>query len=166
MKKTIVYLILSMCFLASYAQEKPASPKAEATGTIGGAKVKVVYSQPSARGRKIMGELVPYDEVWRTGANEATTIEFDKPVKIEGKDVAAGKYALFTIPGENQWTVILNKDHKQWGAYNYKQGDDVARVTVKPAKAPEFAETFNIAVEKDGLLLKWENTMVPVKIKG
>jgi len=113
-----------------------------------------------------MGGLVPYGEVWRTGANEATTIEFDKPVKIEGKDLAAGKYALFTIPGENEWTIIINKDVKQWGAFKYKQEDDILRVPVKPAKTSAPVETFNIAVGKDDIQLKWENTAVAFKVKG
>lgn len=167
-KLTMFVAVLLACVsvLTTVAQDKPSSPKAEASGTIGAAKVKVSYCQPSARGRKIMGGLVPYGEVWRTGANEATTVEFDKPVKIEGKDLAAGKYALFTIPGENEWTIIFNKDAKQWGAYNYKQADDVLRVAVKPTKTASFVETFNITVGKDQLELKWENTSVPVKVKG
>jgi hypothetical protein len=148
------------------AQDKPASPKAEAKGTVGSAKVTVVYHQPSMRGRKVMGGLVPYGEVWRTGANDATTIEFDKPVKVEGKDLAAGKYALFTIPGENEWTIIFNSEVKQWGAYSYKKENDVLRVTVKPTKVSSPVETFVIAVAGDQLELKWENTSVPVKIKG
>jgi len=159
-------LALATAFSASIAQQKPASPPATATGKIGAANVKIVYSQPSARGRKIMGGLVPYGEVWRTGANECTTIEFDKPVKIEGKDLAAGKYALFTIPGENEWTVIINKDVKQWGAFKYKQEDDILRVPVKPSKTSAPVETFNIVVGKDDVQLKWENTAVAFKVKG
>jgi len=166
--KRFPFLILALAtaFSASIAQQKPASPQATATGKIGAANVKIVYSQPSARGRQIMGGLVPYGEVWRTGANEATTIEFDKPVKIEGKDLPAGKYALFTIPGENEWTVIINKDVKQWGAFKYKQEDDVLRVAVKPSKTSAPVETFNIAVGKDDVQLKWENTAVAFKVKG
>ncbi|HEY5916129.1 MAG TPA: DUF2911 domain-containing protein [Chryseolinea sp.] len=163
---TFLMLALATAFSASIAQQKPASPQATATGKIGAANVKIVYSQPSARGRQIMGGLVPYGEVWRTGANEATTIEFDKPVKIEGKDLAAGKYALFTIPGENEWTIIINKDIKQWGAFKYKQEDDVLRVPVKPAKTSAPVETFNITVGKDDIQLKWENTAVAFKVKG
>ena len=159
-------LALVTALSSSLAQEKPASPQATATGKIGAANVKIVYCQPSARGRKIMGGLVPYGEVWRTGANEATTFEIDKPVKIEGKDLAAGKYSLFTIPGENEWTIIINKDAKQWGAYKYKQEDDVLRVTVKPTKAAAPVETFNIVVGKDDVQLKWENTAVAFKVKG
>ena len=166
--KRVTFLMLALVTAVSstLAQEKPASPQATATGKIGAANVKIVYCQPSARGRKIMGGLVPYGEVWRTGANEATTIEIDKPVKIEGKDLAAGKYSLFTIPGENEWTIIFNKDAKQWGAYKYKQEDDVLRVTVKPTKAAAPVETFNIAVGKDDVQLKWENTAVAFKVKG
>lgn len=156
---------LSVVSLAC-AQDKPASPKAETSGKVGAATVKITYCQPSARNRKIMGGLVPYGEVWRTGANEATTVEFDKPVKFEGKDVPAGKYALFTIPGENEWTVILNKETKQWGAYKYNEKDDLLRVKVKPTKTPAFVETFNISTGKDEIVLKWENTAVPVKVKG
>ena len=163
---TFLMLALATAFSASIAQQKPASPPATATGKIGAANVKIVYSQPSARGRKVMGGLVPYGEVWRTGANECTTIEFDKPVKIEGKDLAAGKYALFTIPGENEWTVIINKDVKQWGAFKYKQEDDVLRVPVKPSKTSAPVETFNIVIGKDDVQLKWENTAVAFKVKG
>jgi hypothetical protein len=163
---TFLMLALVTALSSTLAQEKPASPQATATGKIGAANVKIVYCQPSARGRKIMGGLVPYGEVWRTGANEATTIEIDKPVKIEGKDLAAGKYSLFTIPGENEWTIIFNKDAKQWGAYKYKQEDDVLRVSVKPTKASAPVETFNIAVGKDEVQLKWENTAVAFKVKG
>jgi len=157
--------LISVVSLA-VAQEKPASPKAETEGVAGAAKVKIVYCQPSARGRKIMGGLVPFGEVWRTGANEATTIEFDKPVKLEGKDIPAGKYALFTIPAENEWTIIINKDNKQWGAYKYNDKDDVVRVKVKPGKTDAFVETFTISVVKDQVQLKWENTAVAFKVKG
>ncbi|HEY9006742.1 DUF2911 domain-containing protein [Ohtaekwangia sp.] len=166
--KRIAFLTLAFATMitAVFAQEKQASPKAEATGKIGAANVKIVYCQPSARGRKIMGGLVPYGEVWRTGANEATTIEIDKPVKIEGKDLPAGKYSLFTIPGENEWTIIINKEAKQWGAYNYKSSEDVFRVNVKPTKTSAPVEVFNIAVEKDQVVMKWENTAVAFKVKG
>jgi hypothetical protein len=166
--KRITFLLLAFAttFTTLLAQDKPASPQATAEGKIGAANVKVVYCQPSARGRKIMGGLVPYGEVWRTGANDATTIEVDKPVKIEGKDLAAGKYSLFTIPGEKEWTIILNKEAKQWGAYKYKKEDDVLRVTVVPTKTAAPVETFNITVGKEDVQIKWENTAVAFKVKG
>jgi hypothetical protein len=168
MRKLSTFFVAALIVLISmptFAQDKPASPKAEAAGKAGNASVKINYSQPSARGRKIMGELVPFGQVWRTGANEATVIEFDKAVQIEGKDLPAGQYALFTIPGENEWTIIFNKDTKQWGAYNYKQSDDVLRVTVKPAKTDQFVETLTIAPDKDKVTIKWENTQVAFKVK-
>lgn len=150
----------------SVAQEKKrTSPAASAEGTIGDLKVTVAYSAPSADGRKIMGGLVPYGEVWRTGANNATTVELSKAAKVEGKDLAAGKYELFTIPGETEWVIIFQKATGQWGHYSYKKENDVLRVNVKPGKSKEFVETFKIAVEKDGLALSWENTLVKVGIK-
>jgi hypothetical protein len=165
--KRITFLMLAMVSIlsAGIAQEKSPSPEATVEGKIGAAKVKIVYCQPSARGRKIMGGLVPYGEVWRTGANAATTIEFDKPVKLEGKDLAAGKYALFTIPGENEWTIIVNKDWKS-SVSDYKQENDVLRLTAKPTKTPAPVETFTISIGKDDVQLKWENTAVAFKVKG
>jgi hypothetical protein len=149
----------------SQDKEKPLSPKAEVKGKVGDANVNIIYCQPSARGRKMLGGNESFGKVWRTGANEATTIEFDKAVKIEGKDLPAGKYALFTIPNENEWTIIFNKEHKQWGAYNYNEGQDALRVTVKPTKTDKFVETFTIAPEKDKISLKWENTAVAFNVK-
>ena len=105
---TVLMLAMFAAVLYTVAQDKPLSPPATVEGKIGAANVKITYCQPSARGRKMLGGKEPYGQVWRTGANEATTIEFDKPVKLEGKDVPAGKYSLFTIPGENEWTIILN----------------------------------------------------------
>lgn len=167
--KRLTFLMIALVSFTSFVfaqDKKPASPKAEVSGKAGSANVKIVYCQPSARGRKIMGGLVPYGEVWRTGANEATTIEFDKPVKVEGKELAAGKYSLFTIPGENEWTIIFNKEVTQWGAYKYKDSEDVLRVKVKPAKTDSFVETFTIDTNKDKVNLKWENTAVAFAVKG
>ncbi len=161
MKRSISIILLGLATTLGYAQ----SPAAKAEGTAGAVKVKIDYHQPSAKGRKIMGGLVPFGEVWRTGANETTTIEFSGPVKIEGKDVPAGKYGLYTIPGETEWTIIINKGIK-WGAFTYKQDEDVLRVTVKPAKSASFIETFVISVDKDQVILKWENTQVAFNVKG
>lgn len=145
---------------------KALSPKETVAGAIDGVDIEIVYCKPSARGRKIIGELVPYGEVWRTGANAATTIEFDKPVTIEGKELAAGKYELFTIPGENEWTVILQNFANQWGAFSYKPQNDILRVNVKPSKTDSFVETFTITIEKRRITLKWENTQVALNVKG
>lgn len=159
-------LMLASVVTLGIAQDKPQpSPAASAEGTIGAVKVKIDYSQPSAKGRKIMGGLVPYGQVWRTGANATTSIEFSGPVKIEGKDVPKGKYGLYTIPGEAEWTIIINKDIK-WGAFDYTDKSDVIRATVKPSKTDSFIETFVISVDKDQVTLKWENTQVSFKVKG
>lgn len=155
---------LSFHAVAQDQKSKRPSPPATAEGTINGTKIKIDYSAPSARGRKMLGGKEAYGEVWRTGANEATTIEFDKAVKIEGKDLAAGKYELFTIPGENKWTIIFQNYKKQWGHYSYKQANDALRVTVVPTATSAFVETFNISVGSDSVLLTWENTAVSFKV--
>lgn len=148
------------------AQDKPLSPKETVKAELDGVDTEIVYCRPSARGRKMIGGKEPYGSVWRTGANAATTIEFDKPVKIEGKNLPAGKYALFTIPNEDEWTIIINKDYKQQGAYNYDEKKDVLRVSVKPKKTDKFVETFTITPEKDRISMKWENTEVAFKVKS
>lgn len=165
---SIILFILITAFSFNAVAQKDASkrpsPPATAQGTIGDVKIKIDYSAPSAKGRKMIGGKEPFGDVWRTGANEATTIEFDKAVKIEGKDLPAGKYELFTIPAENEWVIIFQKYAKQWGAYSYKQENDVLRVTVKPTKTAAFVETFNINVGKAAVELKWENTSVAFKV--
>jgi hypothetical protein len=165
MKNTFIAILALVCasFITHAQEKKMASPPATAEGTIDGIKVKVDYHQPSARGRKIMGSLVPFNQVWRTGANATTSIEFSDAVKVEGKALAKGKYGLYTIPGENEWTIIINKTIK-WGSYEYKESDDVLRVKVKPSKSDAFVETFTIAVEKSQVNLKWENTQVAFKV--
>ena len=109
-----------------------ASQHATVTQRIGLTDVSIDYSRPNVRDREIFGGLVPFDKVWRTGANAATRIKFSDAVKLGGKDVAAGEYAFFTIPGKDEWTVILSKNVKTWGAYDYKQDTDALRVMVKP----------------------------------
>jgi len=146
-------------------QKPPLSPKETVKGKVAGVDTEIVYCRPSARGRKMIGGKDPYGKVWRTGANAATTIEFAAPVKIEGKDLPAGKYALFTIPNEDEWTIIINTDYKE-SVYNYDQNEDVLRVNVKPKKLSEFVETFTITPEKDRITLKWENTEVAFKVKS
>jgi tetratricopeptide (TPR) repeat protein len=142
-------------------------PQASSSQTItqefGLGSVTVTYSRPNTKGRKIFGGLEPYGQVWRTGANSATVIKFSDEVTIEGNKVPAGEYALFTIPDAKEWTVILNKNTKQWGAYEYKQADDVLRFKVKPMKTPAMVETFtiqfnNVTTSAADMYLAWENT--------
>jgi hypothetical protein len=157
--------ILLFVITGALAQEKKLSPPAKVDGKVGNVAVKIDYCQPSARGRQIMGGLVPYGEVWRTGANGTTAIEFGSDVIIEGKALPKGKYALFTIPKENEWVIIFNKT-LAWGAYQYKEAEDALRVTVKPTKTANFVETFTIGLDGDAVKMEWENTSVSFKVKG
>ena len=158
---------------ATQAQEKQdkskrPSPPAVATQTLpSGAVITIDYSQPSVKGRTIGKDLEPKEgAVWRTGANEATVFETSKDVKVEGKQLAAGKYGLFTIAGKDEWTIIFNKTWKQWGAYEYKEADDVLRVKVKPAKAGKFTEKMTFDIDKKGVVtLLWGDLKVDFTVK-
>ena len=164
----LVFLLALFSSASLQAQDSPAnrpSPAATATGKIGAANVEVKYSSPAVKGRTIWGELVPYGQVWRAGANEATTFKTDKDLLVEGKKLPAGTYSFFTIPGEKEWTVIFNKTAEQWGAYKYDEKQDALRVMVKPMKADKMNERLAYAVTKDGVNLMWENLVVPVKMK-
>ena len=146
------------------------SPKMTATGKIGEANVTITYGSPSVRGRKIWGELVPYDKVWRAGANEATQIETDKDLVVEGKKLPAGKYSLYTIPGEKQWQIIVNSQTGQWGIERTGETTrnpekDVIVVTVKPRQSSVMQESLVYKINNDGFVLTWENLEVPVSIK-
>ncbi len=145
------------------------SPKATVSQTVGLTDVTITYCRPAVKGRVIWGGLVPYDQVWRTGANEATTITFSDEVTVDGTKLPAGTYGLFTIPGKDEWTVIFNKGAKQWGAYEYKQAEDVLRIKVKP-HGDEFREMLTmwfptVATESATVAICWEKLTVPFTIK-
>lgn len=147
-----------------------ASPAATLKQRVGLTDIEVNYSRPSVRGRKIFGGLEPWDKVWRTGANSATKIKFSTPVKLNGTEIPAGSYELFSIPNPTEWTVIVAKDSSEWGAYTYDQKNDIARVKAKPLATPSLVETFAIGFadlrdESATLYLTWENTRVPVKLE-
>lgn len=160
------FLLCSMVMIAQ--DKKPASPRQKAEYNADGARIEVSYGAPSKRGRKIFGDLVPFGQVWRTGANEATVITLNKDMMIGGKAVKAGSYALFTIPGEKTWTVIINSDAKQWGAYDYKQAKDIARVEVPVGKSDKDYEALNMSLTKVGnavhLAVVWDMTKIEVPI--
>jgi hypothetical protein len=163
-------LMLFMGILVStsaWAQDaKPkASPPATATGKIGDATITIMYSSPSVKGRSIWGELVPYGKVWRAGANEATTFTTDRDVMVEGKMLPAGTYSFYTIPGEDEWTIIFNKAAKQWGT-QYDEKQDALRVMAKPRQAAPMNERLVYDVTKEGIVLRWENLEVPVSVKA
>ena len=146
-------------------KSKRPSPPAQAKGTIGNAAITIDYSQPAVKGREIGVQLAPYGKVWRTGANEATTIEVSADVKVEGKALKAGKYGLFTIPGENEWIMIFNTVPDQWGSRNYDKSKDALRVSVKPGKSSESTERFTISVEDGGqVVMKWGNHKVNFEV--
>jgi hypothetical protein len=152
------------------AQDAPSSPPATASGKIGGATVTIDYSSPSVKGRKIWGELVPYDQAWRAGANKATVLQTDKDIQLEGQTLKAGSYSLFAIPGQQEWKVILNSETGQWGVKrggvaNRDPAKDVMTLTVKPEKSP-MTEKLTYEVGNNAIILKWENLQVPIKAKG
>lgn len=167
---TFVGLLMSSLIFAQGDKSKRPSPAATATGTINGATISIDYSSPAVKGRKVWGDLVPYNDVWRTGANEATVFTTSKEIKVEGKSLPAGKYSLYTIPGEKEWVFIFNSQTGQWGI---KEGGkttedpakDVLRVTVKSKKSAAPNEHMKFVVNKSGFALEWENLTVPVSVK-
>ena len=158
------FAVLIVCSINSNAQITPAPSSSQTiVQDFGLGKITLIYSRPDVKGRKIFGYTEPYGSVWRTGANSATIISFTDDVMIEGHKVAAGEYGLFSIPNEDQWTIILSKNSKQWGAYTYKQSDDYLRFTITPKKLQDNVETFtmqfaNVFPTSGELHLKWEHT--------
>ena len=168
----LMALVMAGSGLTSSAQA-PRIPEASSTQTIiqdfGLGKVTITYSRPNVKGRVIFGGINPYGQVWRTGANAATTITFSEKVIIEGHSVPAGTYSLFTIPEKDEWTIILNKTAKQWGAYSYKEADDFLRFNVKPEYLAEKRETFtiqfrNATTKTMDLHLVWDHTGVTIHL--
>lgn len=176
MKNTIAPFVCTLILATGlHAQEAKKidfplpSSSATVKERVGVTDVSVEYSRPNIRDRKIFGGLVPYGQVWRTGANAATKITFGTDVKLGGVAVPAGSYALFSIPGETEWTVILSKVVEEWGSYAYNQKDDQARIKVKPVAMSEPLETMTISVQdirggKANLVIAWDKTKVPVEL--
>lgn len=174
MKKLLLLATFALSAFISNAQHdmskdkaKMPSPPATTTATVAsGANLIINFSQPAVKGRNVWeGNLAPYGKVWRTGANDAPTFEVNKDVMINGKALKAGKYALFTIPGEQEWTIIFNKTSKQWGAYGYKEADDALRVTAK-SEANEMNERFTIKAENSGMVsMMWDKVKVGFMVK-
>jgi hypothetical protein len=183
MRKLAVLLALMFAPLALVAQQskpqqdKSKRPSPPGTATVSfsdGKKITIDYSRPKINDpktgapRRIFGELVPYDKEWRTGANEATTFVTDADLTVGDLKVPAGAYTLYTIPGESEWTIIINKQTKQWGTV-YDEAQDLGRTKVKSGKTASAVEQFTISLNKDGdkkanMVLEWENTRVTVPI--
>jgi len=147
------------------AQNKPSSPAATASGKINGATISINYSSPSVKGRVIWGELVPFNKIWRAGANAATTIESDKDLTIEGSKLPAGKYSFFVIPNEKECVLIFNKVAKMSGTSNYKEKEDQLRVTVKQQLANSSIESLVYNINKNSIVLTWEKWNIPFSVK-
>ena len=171
MRRTILILVSLLVAVAAYPQQlrlpRP-SPNATMTQTVGLTDITIKFSRPGVKGRQIWGALVPYDQVWRTGANEATTIAFSDDVWINGQKLPKGTYAFFTVPGRDQWTLVFNSQGEQWGAFNYDQSKDVLRVTVKPER-DQFREWMQFTIpemttDTAKVVLRWENVAVPFTV--
>lgn len=146
------------------------SPPDSVSKNIGSTRISVNYSQPAVKGRKVWGDLVPYSEVWRTGANEATVFACNQTIMIEGKTLKKGRYALFTIPEKDKWVIIFSKNPDQWGAFKYTESEDVLRVAVKPKTTTEHVERMRFRIDSEAsatanLILEWEKLQVLVQIE-
>jgi len=163
MKKFAFALVCSLLMVApGYAQEKKRESPAKTTEqSVGEVDVKIEYSSPFVKERDIYGGLVPWNKIWRAGANEATTIDFSKDVMIDGQELAAGKYAFFVIPKEDgEWTLIFNSEAKQWGAYKYDESKDALRIEAE-AEEIENTESLTYSIDEDGTVaLDWASSRV------
>src|SRR5947208_280326 len=175
MRKQLVIGIFALMFMlvavagAQQDKSKRPSPPGTAEVTLKGKKVRIDYSRPFMKGRKIMGELVPYGKVWRTGANEATTLTTEANVNIGGTYVPAGTYTLFTLPSDGTWKLIINRQTGQSGL-DYDEKQDLARVDMNKSQTKEPVEQFTISLDTKGdntadLVLEWENTRLTVPVK-
>lgn len=172
MKKLLFMVLLSvstLSFFTASAQmdksKRPSPPDTVSATLKSGVKVTVAYSQPAIKGRTIGKEIAPYGKVWRTGANEATSIEFSKAVKVEGKSLAAGKYSIYSIPGEKEWTIIINKKATGSGM-EYNQNSDTMRFTVKTGTAPTFTERLKFVIDPAGSVsFVWGDKKVTFTVK-
>ena len=171
--KKLLFAICISASVFSFAQDysvPAASPRQKVEQQFSMSKITIDYGRPGVKGRKIFGELVPYGQVWRAGANSSTKITFGQSVNFGGKIVPAGTYGLFIVPTEKEWKVILNKDFQQWGAYTYDAKQDVVDVTVPVNKLADKQEWFEITLNPTGensanLVLKWDMSQAEVALK-
>jgi len=172
MRKSLIAALMLLTATAAFAQQGPraprVSPKSSLMQTVGLTDITVNYNRPGVKGRAIWGALVPYDKVWRTGANEATTIEFSDDVWINGSKLAKGLYSLHTIPTASQWTVIFNSVAEQWGSYSYDAAKDALRVQVTPEAADHREwlsfEIPEMTTDTAKIVIRWEKLAVPFTV--
>jgi len=169
MKRIFFFSFFAISFFNACAQgdksQRPSPPAKTSETTNNGVAISIDYSQPAVKGRTIGDDIAPYGEVWRIGANEATVFEISKAAKVEGQALPAGKYGLYSIPGENEWVIIFNKTWDQWGT-RYKEADDALRVKVKPGKASKFLERMTFDINKTGKVsLLWGDQQVDFNVQ-
>ncbi len=158
-------MVLALAAEAQKDKKKRPSPPAQVTEIVNGTTITIDYSQPGVKGRKVLDGLIPYGKVWRTGANEATWIEVSNDVMIEGEELAKGKYSVFTIAGDSEWTIIFNKTWDQWGHYNYDEGMDALRIKVSPEMTEESVELFTIDIDSEGIVsFAWDKVLASFDI--
>ena len=162
-KSVFILFLFAVAIPFTFAQEK-ASPAMTAEGTAGGAKITINYSAPAVKGRTIWGDLVPLGQVWRAGADEATTFSTSKDILIEGQKLPAGTYSFFIIPNEGYSTFIFNKVAKQWGAFNYDAAQDALRVNVPSQQTSTMEERLVYRINSDGFEVAWEYAKAAAKI--
>jgi hypothetical protein len=176
MKRKWYLMCLAFMMLTSFVQVQAQqarvrqSPKQTVSGKVGNATITITYGSPSVKGRKIWGDLVPFGKVWRAGANEATQIETDADLLVEGKKLPAGKFTIYTIPNENQWQIIFNSQVGQWGIERSGETTrnpekDVLVVSVKPLPANTSQESLVYTITENGISLLWEALVIPINIK-
>lgn len=163
-------LLFAAMAMAQQDKSKRPSPPATADVTLKGKKISIDYSRPSLKGRKVGQELAPYGKVWRTGANEATTLTTEVDLNIGGTKVPAGKYTIYSLPSDGTWKLIISKQTGQWGT-EYHEEQDLARIDMKKSALPQSVEQFTISFDKKNestaeLNLDWENTRVSVIVKA
>ena len=160
----VALILIALPVVAERADDaNRASKNGKTTGVIDGVEITVEYGRPNVKGREIWGGLVPFGKVWRTGADEATTISFSADVTIGGEKLAAGTYGLFTVPGEKEWQFVFNTVAKQWGAYKYEAGKDALRVAASP-QASEHIESMDFVIEGSSVVLRWEKLAVGFEV--
>ena len=171
--KKIILLSVVFCYSFITAQIKTPqpSPTASITQKIGISNVTIDYSRPGVKKREIFGGLVAYDKIWRTGANKATQIRFEEDFVFGGSKIRKGNYSLFTIPGEKEWNILLNKDTELWGSGDYNEDNEVVRIAVVPIETKDFTESFtiefgNFKAFSGELLIKWANTLIKIELES
>lgn len=172
-KKLFVFVLATFSVLQVFAQQikiPPASPVTEIKQAFGLGEVGLKYSRPSTKGRIIFGDLVPFDQLWRTGANASTKFWTTQEIEMEGRTIPAGYYSLYTIPGKMEWTVVIHRDTSLWGDEGYKQENDLVRFSIKPIILPYKIETFsinfsNLSMTECNMELAWENVLLPIKLR-